>query len=215
MNTHLLDTLAAEKDAFFPKPPTVTGRIQSLSHFRLTVDENGTAWITFDMQGSAANVWNESTLREFDLCLESLHRDSSVKALVIRSGKDKIFIAGADLKAVRSSPVRRVETLISLGQDVFTRLAAMPQPKIALIHGACLGGGLELTLACDARISSDAESTRLGLPEPQTGLTPAWGGSTRLPRLLGLPAALEMIVTGKLLKPSAAKRNGLVDKVVP
>ena len=215
MNTHLLDTLAAEKDAFFPKPPTVTGRIQSLSHFRLTVDENGTAWITFDMQGSAANVWNESTLREFDLCLESLHRDSSVKALVIRSGKDKIFIAGADLKAVRNSPVRRVETLISLGQDVFNRLAAMPQPKIALIHGACLGGGLELTLACDARIASDAESTRLGLPETQIGLIPAWGGSTRLPRLLGLPAALEMIVTGKLLKPSAAKRNGLVDKVVP
>lgn len=215
MNTHLLDTLAAEKDAFFPKPPTVTGRIQSLSHFRLTVDENGTAWITFDMQGSAANVWNESTLREFDLCLESLHRDSSVKALVIRSEKDKIFIAGADLKAVRTPPVRRVETLISLGQDVFNRLAALPQPKIALIHGACLGGGLELTLACDARIASDAESTRLGLPETQIGLIPAWGGSTRLPRLLGLPTALEMIVTGKLLKPSAAKRNGLVDKVVP
>lgn len=214
MNTHLLDTLAAEKDAFFPKPPS-TLRLQPVSHFRLTMDDAGTVWITFDMQGSAANVWNESTLREFDLCLEAVHRNKAAKALVIRSGKDKIFIAGADLKALRSAPVRQVETLIELGQGVFNRLAGLPLPKIALIHGACLGGGLELTLACDARIASDAEVTRLGLPETQIGLIPAWGGSTRLPRLLGLPAALEMIVSGKQVKPSAAKRLGLVDKIVP
>lgn len=215
MNTHLLDTLTGEKDAFVPRPPTVANRMQSLTHFRIEADAGGIVWITFDMAGSTANVWNESTLREFDICLEAVSRDGSAKALIIRSGKDKIFIAGADLKAVRNAPVRRVETLIELGQRVFNRLASLPMPKVALIHGACLGGGLELTLACDARIASDSEQTRLGLPETQIGLIPAWGGSTRLPRLLGLPTALELIVTGKLLKPSAAKRLGLVDLVAP
>lgn len=215
MNTHLLDTIVAEKDVFVPKPPTPANRIQALNHFRLTTDEQGIAWITFDMQGSAANVWNEPSLREFNLCLEAISRDSAIRGLVIRSAKEKIFIAGADLKAVRHAPVRRVETLIELGQAVFNRLAALPLPKIALIHGACMGGGLELTLACDIRIASDSDVTRLGLPETQIGLIPAWGGSTRLPRLLGLPAALNLIVSGKLLKPSAAKRAGLVDQVVP
>lgn len=215
MKTHLLENLGAEEDVFVPKPPTPAARVQSLSHFRMSMDEKGTAWITFDMQGSSANVWNETTLREFDLCLEAISRDSSVKALVLRSGKDKIFIAGADLKAVRSAPVRRVETLIELGQRVFNHLAGLQIPKVALIHGACLGGGLEVTLACDYRIASDAEMTRLGLPETQIGLIPAWGGSTRLPRLLGLPAALDLIVTGRMLKPTSARRAGLVDRVVP
>lgn len=215
MKTHLLDNLAAEKEPFVPKPPVFSTRLQSLSHFRMATDEKGVVWITFDMQGSTANVWNETTLREFDLCLASISRDSSVKAVVIRSAKDKIFVAGADLKAIRNAPVRRVETLIELGQGVFNRLASLPVPKIALIHGACLGGGLELTLACDARIASDSDTTRLGLPETQIGLIPAWGGSTRLPKLLGLPAALDLIVSGKLLKPAAAKRVGLVDRVVP
>lgn len=215
MNSHLLENIVADKDVFIPQPPTPNNRVTSLSHFRLITDENGTAWITFDMLGSAANVWNETTLREFDLCLDAISRDSTVKALVIRSGKEKIFIAGADLKAVRKAPVRKVETLIEMGQKVFNHLASLPLPKIALIHGACVGGGLELTLACDARIASDSDSTRLGLPETQIGLVPAWGGSTRLPRLLGLPTALSLIVSGKQLKPKAAKRLGLVDQIAP
>lgn len=215
MNTHLLENIVAEKDVFVPKPPTAANRIQSLSHFRLTMDDRGIAWITFDMQGSAANIWNESSLREFNLCLEVISRDNAAKAVVIRSAKEKIFIAGADLKAVRNAPVRKVETMIEMGQNVFTRLATLPIPKIALIHGACVGGGLELTLACDVRIASDSDLTTLGLPETQIGLIPAWGGSTRLPQLLGLPKALDLIVTGKLLKPKAALRVGLVNAVVP
>ncbi|SKB03429.1 3-hydroxyacyl-CoA dehydrogenase / enoyl-CoA hydratase / 3-hydroxybutyryl-CoA epimerase [Prosthecobacter debontii] len=215
MKTHLLENIVADKDSFIPNPPTPANRVHSLNHFKVERDHEDIAWITFDMQGSAANVWNENTLREFALCLEALSREGAAKALVIQSAKDKIFIAGADLKAVRNAPVRRVETLIQLGQKVFNRLAAMPMPKLALIHGACLGGGLELALACDARLASDSEQTRLGLPETQIGLIPAWGGSTRLPQLLGLPTGLELIVTGKLLKPSSAKRLGLVDQVVP
>jgi 3-hydroxyacyl-CoA dehydrogenase/enoyl-CoA hydratase/3-hydroxybutyryl-CoA epimerase len=215
MNTHLLDTLGEGRDVFIPKPPTPASRVQSLNHFKVETDARNVMWITFDMNGSAANIWNETTLREFDLCIEAISRDSAIKALVIRSAKDKIFVAGADLKAVRNAPVRRVETLIERGQAVFNRLAALHVPTIALIHGASLGGGLEVALACDARIASDSEHTRLGLPETQIGLIPAWGGSTRLPRLIGLPNALELIVTGKLVKPSAAKRLGLVDRVVP
>ncbi|TDU70764.1 3-hydroxyacyl-CoA dehydrogenase/enoyl-CoA hydratase/3-hydroxybutyryl-CoA epimerase [Prosthecobacter fusiformis] len=215
MNSHLLDNVVAEKDFFVPRPPTPALRVQSLKNFRLTTDERDIAWITFDMAGSTANIWNEHTLREFDLCLEALSRDTTIKGLVLMSAKEKIFIAGADLKAVRNAPVRKVETMIERGQSVFNRLAALPFPKIALIHGACLGGGLEVTLACNARIASDSNITRLGLPETQIGLIPAWGGSTRLPRLLGLPTALDLIVTGKQLKPRAARRLGLVDEVVP
>ena len=216
MKMELLQSLETDhEDAFIPRPPSPMMRAKSLRHFRLDSDEDGTAWITFDMEGGAANVWNETTLHEFDLCLEAVSRDSTLKTLVIQSAKDHIFIAGADLKAVRHAPVRQLETMIGLGQKVFNRLAALPLHKIALIHGACLGGGLELALACDTRIVSDSDRTRLGLPETQIGLVPAWGGSTRLPRLLGLPAALQLIVTGKLLKPSAAKRAGLADFIVP
>lgn len=216
MKTELLHSLEKDhEDAFIPRPPSPMIRAQSLRHFRLDSDEDGTAWITFDMEGAAANVWNETTLHEFDLCLEAVSRDSTLKTLVIQSAKEHIFIAGADLKAVRHAPVRQLETMIGLGQKVFNRLAALPLHKIALIHGACVGGGLELALACDTRIVSDSDRTRLGLPETQIGLVPAWGGSTRLPRLIGLPAALQFIVTGKLLKPSAAKRAGLADFVVP
>ncbi|HYF36368.1 MAG TPA: 3-hydroxyacyl-CoA dehydrogenase NAD-binding domain-containing protein [Prosthecobacter sp.] len=196
-------------------PAPTTEPAKPPSNFRLEVDADGIAWLTFDTAGSAANVWNEGTLLEFAGCLDQVAHHADVRALVIRSAKDKIMIAGADLKAVRSLSVKRLEALIDLGQSVFNRLEAMPIPKIALIHGACVGGGFETALACDVRIASNSPFTKIGLPETQMGLVPAWGGSTRLPRLLGLAAALECIVTGKLMKPSSAKRIGLVDAVVP
>ncbi|GEP45717.1 3-hydroxyacyl-CoA dehydrogenase NAD-binding domain-containing protein [Brevifollis gellanilyticus] len=207
MKTHLLESLVIHPESEHSDAP--------LKHFRLEVDADHWAWITFDMAGSSANVWNTTTLREFNHCLDHVVHDSSVKGLFIRSAKDKVFIAGADLKTLRSSAARKLEELIDLGQATFNRLASMKMPKIALIHGACVGGGLELTLACDARIASDSDYTRLGLPETQIGLIPAWGGSTRLPKLLGLPKALDLILTGKLLKPSEAKRVGLVSAVAP
>lgn len=214
MKTDLLHTTEdGPGDAFIPSPPTPLARTRALRHFRLETDADGTAWITFDMEGASANVWNEATLREFDLCLEAVSRHPDLKSLVIRSAKPGVFIAGADLRALRHAPAHQLEHLVGLGQRVFNRLAALPLPKIALIHGACLGGGLELALACNTRIASD--DARLGLPETQLGLVPAWGGSTRLPRLLGLPAALDLIVSGRQLKAAAAHRLGLVDAVVP
>jgi 3-hydroxyacyl-CoA dehydrogenase / enoyl-CoA hydratase / 3-hydroxybutyryl-CoA epimerase len=186
-----------------------------MKHFRVEVDADHRAWITFDMAGSSANVWNDATLREFNRCLDVIAHQPGVRMMVIRSAKERVFIAGADLKALRSGTAKKLEHLIDLGQSTFNRLAAMPQCKVALIHGACVGGGLELALACDVRIASDSEHTRLGLPETQIGLIPAWGGSTRLPKLIGLPKALDLILTGKLLKSSEAKRVGLVSAVVP
>lgn len=183
-------------------------------HFRVDVDHDGIAWLVFDSPGKPANVWNEETLREFNHHLETLQHDTRVRALVLRSGKDRIFVAGADLKAIRRMPPARVNDLIWLGQAVFERLARLKIPKVAAIHGACLGGGFEVTLACDWRIASDHESTKIGLPETQLGILPAWGGSTRLPRLIGLSKALDLITSGKVLGASAAKHAGLVSHVV-
>ncbi|MBL9117101.1 MAG: enoyl-CoA hydratase/isomerase family protein [Verrucomicrobiaceae bacterium] len=183
--------------------------------FHLHVDEKGIAWLTFDSPESQANVFNEATLRELDDHLDAVELDPSIHALVIRSAKEKIFIAGADLKAVRSLPPAEVDGLIRLGQAVFSRLASLPVPTLAAIHGACAGGGTELTLACDARIASDDNVTRIGLPETQLGLIPAWGGCTRLPRLIGLRSALDMILSGKLLSAKDALKRGLIAKVVP
>lgn len=184
-------------------------------HFRHEIDFDGIAWITFDSPKSSVNVWNEETLREFNHLLETIEHDTRVKALVLRSAKERIFIAGADIKAIRNMQHVRVNDLIWLGQAVFDRLARLKVPKIALIHGACMGGGFEVTLACDWRIASDHDSTKIGLPETQLGILPAWGGSTRLSRLIGVRKALDLITTGKLLNAIAAKRAGLVSHVVP
>ena len=205
MNTHLLESLVIHPDSAREDAP--------LKHFRVEVDAERMAWITFDMAGSPVNVWNLTTLREFNHCLDVVAHNAGIRGLIIRSAKERVFIAGADLKAMRIAPARKLEELIDLGQSTFNRLASMKMPKLALIHGACVGGGLELALACDARIASDSDHTRLGLPETQIGLIPAWGGSTRLPKLLGLPKALDLILTGKLLKACEAKRAGLVSAV--
>lgn len=211
MKTELLNAVNLTHPAP-AKPPPGSAAAPS---FRLETDPEGVAWLTFDTPGSAANVWNEATLAEFDSHVRAVGEDKTVRALVVRSAKDKITVAGADLKAVRHVPVKRLETLIALGQETFTRLSKLEIPTVALIHGACLGGGLEMALACKVRIASDSEATRLGLPETQIGLVPAWGGSTRLPRLLGLPKALELIVSGKQLRAREALKAGLVDRVVP
>lgn len=189
-------------------------RLDEPHAFRLEVDTDGIAWITFDLPGTSANLLSEHTLRELDDVLEEIELEPSVHALVIQSAKDKVFVAGADLKVVRTQPPAKVGHLIRLGQEVFERLAHLPVRKVAAIHGACVGGGMELALACDVRIATRHESTRLGLPETQLGLLPAWGGCTRLPRMIGLPKALDLILSGRLLKADEALRRGMVDEVV-
>ncbi len=183
--------------------------------FRKEVDDDGICLLTFDTPNASANVWNFATLEEFDRHIEELHRDPDVRALVICSAKERVFIAGADLKMVQKLPPVELHELLALGQDVFTHLESLRIPKIAAIHGACVGGGFEMALACDYRIASKSDCTRIGLPETQLGLIPGWGGSTRLPRLIGLPKALDLIVRGKTMAGDQAKRLGLVHETVP
>lgn len=215
MKTLLLNCPAVIHDPPHVLEDIIHGHPVPPKHFRLEVDHDGIAWITFDSPKSSANVWNEETLREFNHLLETIEHDTRAKALVLRSAKERIFVAGADIKAIRSLPHARVNDLIWLGQAVFDRLARLKIPKVAAIHGACMGGGFEVTLCCDWRIASDHDSTKIGLPETQLGILPAWGGSTRLSRLVGLRKALDLITTGKLLNASAAKKAGLVSHVVP
>lgn len=215
MNTLVLDpTQDPEQDTAVHRAHEHKA-IAAAAAIQLERSSDGIGWLTFDTPRSSVNVFNESTLRELDGHLEAIEEDPSIKALVIRSAKERVFIAGADLKAIRSLPQDRLDELIDLGQAVFSRLASVAVPKIAVIHGACVGGGLEVALACDYRIASDSEATRLGLPEVQIGLIPAWGGSTRLPRLIGLPRALDLILTGKLVRAAQARKLGIVDHVVP
>lgn len=183
---------------------------------------DGVCVLTFDCPGSSANVFNESVLHELDEHLGIIERDERVRSLVLRSAKESIFIAGADLHALSASvdapaesPSPGLADFIELGQRVFAHLASLKVPTAAAIHGACVGGGLELALACDYRLASPDKATKLGFPETQLGILPAWGGCTRLPKLVGLPVALDLILKGKLVPARKALKLGLIDGTAP
>ncbi|HSM03280.1 MAG TPA: 3-hydroxyacyl-CoA dehydrogenase NAD-binding domain-containing protein [Longimicrobiales bacterium] len=185
----------------------------------LTVDRDGLAWITFADPDRRLNVLDEGVLSRLEAHLEDLESrvaGGEVRAVVVISGKPDSFVAGADIEAIgRLDGPADAEAKSREGQAVFQRLRDLPAPSVAAIHGICLGGGTELALACRHRVASDHPKTRIGLPEVQLGLLPGWGGTTRLPRLIGLRAALDMLLTGKQLRASSAKRAGLVDAVLP
>lgn len=184
-------------------------------NIRCELLDSGVAVLTFDRPDSSANIFDQTTLDELNRQLESLgSRAGGIKGLVIRSAKPRIFIAGADLNGfTRDRDPQRIGRLIEQGQQTFDRIARLPFPTAAAIHGVALGGGLEIALACDYRVASLDPATKLGLPETNLGILPAWGGSTRLPRLVGLPAALDMILTGKQQAAKPALKIGLVDAV--
>ena len=176
--------------------------------------QDGIATLVFDRPNSSANIFDETTLLETQKAVETVTADASNKALIIRSAKSSIFIAGADIPSLSNASPGDLSSLIDLGHTVFNQIADLRIPTIAAIHGACLGGGYEIALACDWRIATEHKSTKIGLPETQLGILPAWGGTTRLSRLLTLPKALPLILAGKTLNASAAKRKGLIDVAV-
>jgi enoyl-CoA hydratase/carnithine racemase len=184
-------------------------------NIHMAVREDGLCILTFDRPNSPANIFDRATLTELGKELAFIARDSQIKGLILRSAKPSIFIAGADLKSMSEASPGEIRELIELGQNVMNRLTALPIPTIAAIHGAALGGGFELCLACYYRVASNDRATKIGLPETQLGLLPAWGGATRLPRLIGLPKALALILAGKTLPAKQALKRGLVDEVVP
>ncbi len=172
----------------------------------------GIAFFTFDRPGSAANIFDQATFEQLNGLLDQVENDSSIRGLVIVSAKPKIFIAGADLTGFSKNPSPDdLAKTIDLGQRTFDRIANLKFPTVAAIHGVALGGGLEIALACDYRIASLDSATKVGLPETSLGIIPAWGGCTRLPRLVGLPAALEVILSGKQYPTRQAQKLGLVD----
>ncbi|MEZ5300268.1 MAG: 3-hydroxyacyl-CoA dehydrogenase NAD-binding domain-containing protein [Verrucomicrobiales bacterium] len=185
------------------------------TNIRREMREGGIAVLTFDRANSGANIFDEPTLQELRAEVAALASDPSVKGVALASAKSRIFMAGADIKSVLSNPdPGEMDRLIQLGQDAMNDLAALKVPTAAAIHGAALGGGLEVALACDWRVASDDRATKIGLPETQLGILPAWGGSTRLPRLVGIPKAADLILGGKQLGGAHAKALGVVDEVV-
>ena len=172
--------------------------------------------LKFDRPNSGANIFDAATLDELNEHLDAVEKDASLRGLIIASAKKSIFVAGADLKTLlQAAKTSELSGFIEPGQQVFNRLADLKIPTVAAIHGASAGGGYEVALACDYRVASDAPATRIGLPETGLGLLPAWGGCTRLPRLIGAEKAAEVILKGKLYSAQEALNVGLVDEIAP
>ncbi|MGD2069309.1 MAG: 3-hydroxyacyl-CoA dehydrogenase NAD-binding domain-containing protein [Gemmatimonadota bacterium] len=203
--------------AMDPGPPTPPEPAVDNPH--LDVDGDGIAWVTFDDPERKHNLLDETVMGRLDEVvgeLEDLARSGQIRVVVFRSGKDGSFIAGADVDAIEAieAPSEAYDR-IRAGQAIYSRIERLSVPTVAAVDGLCLGGGTELGLACRFRLASDSDRTKFGLPEVQLGILPAWGGTTRLPRLVGLQAALDMLLTGRNVRASKARRIGLVSEVLP
>lgn len=185
---------------------------------RLAVRPDGVAVLTFDQPGSRANLLTKALWSELEAALLPLAERPDVKGLVLASAKPGVFIAGADMKflsGVSAPNDPAVRDLIEHGLRVLDALESVPFPTCAAIDGAALGGGLEVALACDYRIAGTNPRVELGLPEVTLGLIPGWGGTQRLPRVLGLERAADLLATGRAVKAGEAKSLGLVRDVLP
>ncbi|MDA7962331.1 MAG: 3-hydroxyacyl-CoA dehydrogenase NAD-binding domain-containing protein [Gammaproteobacteria bacterium] len=185
-----------------------------LNNWRIN-SESGWCRLTLDVPRASQNVLSAEVIAELDIALEQIERDAP-NAVLLCSGKERGFVAGADVRefAKIESGEQAAEALAS-AHRVFARLEALPMPSVALINGHCLGGGLELALACDFRVAADSESARIGLPEVLLGIHPGFGGSVRLIETIGAPAALQLMLSGRGLAPRSARRLGVVDYAVP
>ncbi len=185
------------------------------SAFTLDIRPDNVAVITIDVPGEKMNTLKAEFGQQVRAIVRQIRDNKSLRGAVLISAKPDNFIAGADINMIaRCSTAQEAQALARQGQQIMAEIHGLAIPVIAAIHGACLGGGLELALACHGRVCSDDEKTRLGLPEVQLGLLPGSGGTQRLPRLIGVSGALEMILTGKQLRPRQALKAGLVDEVV-
>ena len=190
--------------------------MKQTSAFSLHIRPDNVAVVTIDLPGEKMNTLKASFGPEVHAIIKQVRDNNSLQGLVFISGKSDNFIAGADINMIAGcQTAQEAQALARQGQQIMAEIAALPIPVVAAIHGVCLGGGLELALACHSRICTDDEKTKLGLPEVQLGLLPGSGGTQRLPRLIGVSNALDIILTGKQLRPRQALKLGLVDDVVP
>src|SRR5256885_9984310 len=190
--------------------------VAAASMIRRQIGDDHICVLTFDRPESGANIFDGATLAELSQHLDFIENDGSLGGLIITSAKKSIFVAGADLKTLlQQAQSDGMRAFIAKGQRIFGRLANLKIPTVAAIHGASAGGGYEVALACDYRIASDDPATRIGLLETTLGLIPAWGGCTRLPRLIGAEKAADVILKGKLYSAKEALKLGLVDEISP
>lgn len=185
-----------------------------LKHWRWELDGEGLAWLTFDKQGESTNTFSRDALQELDASLDAIAA-AAPKGLVIRSAKVN-FIAGADIKEfTRFASAQEALAFNRLGWDTVQKLRDLPFPSTAMVNGFCMGGGLELALACTYRVALDDPTTRFAFPEVMLGIWPTWHGLQWLPKLVGPAAALDMILTGRAVDARRAKKIGLANEAVP
>jgi 3-hydroxyacyl-CoA dehydrogenase/enoyl-CoA hydratase/3-hydroxybutyryl-CoA epimerase len=186
-----------------------------MKHWQLEHENNGLVLVTLDREGESTNALSAEVMAEFAEILDQMDQ-APPKGLIIRSGKSAGFIAGADIgEFTQLDSAAKGRELIERGWNLFNRLAAVRYPTLALVRGHCLGGGLELSLACRYLLAVDEPGTKFGLPEVMLGIFPGWGGMLRLPQRIGPAAALDLMLTGKTLDAKRAKRMGLADDCVP
>ena len=186
------------------------------SAFTLVRQESGIAHLVMDVVGDTMNTLKAEFSEQVTDVLNEIKNDTSITGIVVMSGKEDSFVAGADINMINDCKTKEeVVSLSRQGQMIFSQIEELSIPVVAAINGACLGGGLELAMACHARVCSDSAKTALGLPEVQLGLLPGSGGTQRLPKLVGLQKSLDMMLSGKQLRAKQALKAGLVDDVVP
>ncbi len=187
----------------------------SYQHWRLHTDTDHILWLTFDRQGASVNSMSREVFNELDTILDTIKQDQP-RGVIIQSGKQKGFIAGADITQFTDlKTTDEAFELIRQAQLVLDKLEALPMPTVAMINGFCLGGGLELALACRYRVVLEDAGTLIGLPEVKLGIHPGWGGTVRLPQLVGAVPAMTMILPGAAYPAKKAQKVGIVDAAVP
>jgi enoyl-CoA hydratase len=183
----------------------------SLSHIRFEADSHGVALVTID-RPEKRNALNQATIAELDEAFARVENDGAMRGLILTGAGDKAFIAGADIRELAETSAAEAELLSGKGQNVFRRLETMRKPSVAAINGHALGGGLELAMCCTVRIA--AHDAKLGQPEVKLGVLAGYGGTQRLPRLVGRGRALDMLLSGEPVSAAEAHRMGLVNHVV-
>jgi len=184
--------------------------------FQFEVKDENIGVLAFDLPDEKVNKFSTPVMQELSQQISELESNNQIECLLLRSLKKGIFIAGADINEIL--PITDPDDgyrVSRLGQEVFNRFAQLPFPTIAVIDGACMGGGTEIALACTYRIASNHDKTKIAFPEVNLGIFPGWGGTQRLPRLIGLQRSLDLILSGRNLDSKRAFRAGLVDKIIP
>src|SRR5436190_19130442 len=189
---------------------------EALPQNAFTIERDGDlAVVWFDYPGEKVNKFSSWVMQEFSGVVDQLAASTDIKRVVVASRKAGVFIAGADItEFTKVTSPEQAKEYTRFGQQTLHRFSKLPMVTVAAINGACVGGGCELALSCDYRVISDDRKAQIGLPETKLGIFPAWGGTTKLPRLIGLPAALDIIRLGKVLDWNRSKRIVLVDVVV-